>query len=72
MKNDGKVSVKLFAKLFDWAKENVRHYDEEIGGWVNEGWGSLIAAVVHPDSTIAYYTVHEGIHKPLEGVAGAR
>jgi len=70
LKNDEKVSVELFAKFFDWAKENVRHYDEEIGGWVNNDWECLVVAIVHPDSTIAYYKVHDGIHKPLEGLAG--
>jgi len=70
LKDDEKVSAKLFVKLFDWAKENVRHFDTEIGGWVNEGWASLVAAIVHSDSTVAYYKVFDGIHKPLEGVAG--
>ena len=70
LKNDEKVSVTLFAKFFDWAKENVRHYDEETGGWVNDRWELIVAAIVHPDSTIAYYKVYDGIHKPLEGTAG--
>ena len=70
LKDVERVPVKLFAEFFDWAKENVPHYDEEIGGWVNESWRSLIAAIVHPDSTIVYYKVYDGIHKPLEGLAG--
>lgn len=70
MRNDETISAKLFSDLFDWSEENVRHFDDETGGWVNHRWNNLIAAIVHPDSTIAYYKVHDGIHKPLEGLAG--
>jgi len=70
LRNDEKVSAKLFAESFDWSAEHVHHYDEEIGGWVTQRWESITAAIVHPDSTIAYYKLHDGIHKPLEGLAG--
>jgi len=70
LRSDEKVSTKLFAEMLDWSEENVRHSDEETGGWVNGRWKCLILAIVHPDSTIAYYKVHDGIHKPLEGLAG--
>jgi hypothetical protein len=65
-----KVSTKLFAGVFDWVNENILHEDPELGGRVKEKWVTIIAAIVHPDSTIAYYKVHDGIHKPLEGTAG--
>jgi Sen15 protein len=68
--NDEKVSTKLFAGAFAWINENVLHDDEETGGRIQEDWGTLHAAIVHPDSTIAYYKVHDGVHKPLEGMAG--
>jgi hypothetical protein len=65
-----KVSTKLFAGAFAWIDENILHEDEETGGRVREKLPTLVATIVHPDSTIAYYTVHDGIHKPLEGTAG--
>ena len=68
--SDEKVSTKLFAGTFAWINENILHYDEETGGRVREKWPTLVAAIIHPDSTIAYYKVHDGIHKPLDGTAG--
>jgi len=68
--SDEKVSTKLFAGAFAWIDENILHDDEETGGQVREKWPTLVATIVHPDSTIAYYKVHDGIHKPLEGTAG--
>jgi hypothetical protein len=65
-----KISTKLFAGTFAWIDENILHEDIELGGLVKEKWMSLVAAIVHPDSTIVYYKVHNGIHKPLEGMAG--
>jgi hypothetical protein len=56
--------------VFDWVNENILHEDPELGGRVKEKWGTIIATIAHPDSTIAYYKVHDGIHKPLEGTAG--
>jgi len=70
LNSDEKVSTRLFADTFDWVEMNVWHPDVETGGCVKERWTSLIATIVHPDSTIAYYKVHDGIHKPLEGMAG--
>ena len=64
------MSTKLFAGAFAWIDENILHDDEETGGRVREKWRTLVSAIVHPDSTIAYYKVHDGIHKPLEGTAG--
>ena len=68
--SDEKVSTKLFAGAFEWIDENILHEDLELGGRVKEKWATLVAAIVHPDSTIAYYKVHDGIYKPLEGTAG--
>ena len=68
--SDEKVSTKLFAGAFAWIDENILHDDVETGGRVMEKWETLVAAIVHPDSTVAYYKVHDGIHKPLEGTAG--
>lgn len=65
-----KVSTKLFAGVFSWIDENILHEDVETGGRVMEKWETLVVAIMHPDSTIAYYKVHDGIHKPLEGTAG--
>jgi Sen15 protein len=70
LRNDEKVSTKLFARIFSWINENILHYDIETGGRVKEKWYMIVAAIVHPDSTIAYYKVYDGIHKPLEGTAG--
>ena len=64
------MSSKLFAGAFAWIDENILHDDEETGGRVREKWPTLVATIVHPDSTIAYYKVHDGIYKPLEGTAG--
>jgi Sen15 protein len=70
VRTDEKVSTKLFVEVFDWMEHNVWHPDPETGGFVKERWTSLVIAIVHPDSTVAYYKVHDGIHKPLEGTAG--
>jgi hypothetical protein len=70
MHSDEKISTKLFAGVFDWVNGNILREDTDFGGLVKEKWGTIIAAIVHPDSTIAYYKVHDGIHKPLEGTAG--
>jgi len=70
LRHDEKISTKLFAKAFAWIDQNILHDDEETGGKVKENWTSLIAAIVHPDSTITYYKVYNGVHKPLEGTAG--
>ena len=68
--SDEKVSAKLFAMAFEWIDENIWQEDAELGGRVMGKWTTIVAAIVHPDSTIAYYKVHDGIHKPLEGTAG--
>jgi len=68
--SDEKVSTNLFVGAFAWIDENILHDDEETGGRVREKWPTLVATILHPDSTIAYYKVHDGIHKPLEGTAG--
>jgi Sen15 protein len=60
----------MFAKAFEWVDENIWRIDEELGGRVKGKWNTIVVAIVHPDSTIAYYKVHDGIHKPLEGTAG--
>ena len=60
----------MFAEVFEWVNEHVLHEDEETGGRVKGDWGLLIAAIVACDSTVAYYKVYDGIHKPLEGTAG--
>ena len=67
---DEKISTRLFAGCFEWVNQHVLHEDVEMGGRVRENWGVLIVAIVHPDSTVAYYKVYDGIHKPLEGTAG--
>ena len=64
-----KRSTKLLSGVFVWINENVLHDDLEKGGQVKEDCGTLVATIVHPDSAIAYYKVHDGIHKPLEGTA---
>jgi Sen15 protein len=56
--------------VFAWIDENILREDVEIGGRVRDKWETFVTAIVHPDSTIAYYKVHNGIHKPLEGTAG--
>src|ERR1700694_3775772 len=53
--HEEKVSTKLFAGVFAWINENVLHDDVETGGRVKDDWGTLVAAIVHPDSTVAYY-----------------
>ena len=68
--SDEKVSTKLFAGAFAWIDENILHEDEETGGRVRAKWPTFVATIVHPDSTISYYKVDDGIHKPLEGTAG--
>ena len=70
LRNDETLSIRLFTEAFAWANENILHYDLETGGRVKRKWDMTVAAVVHPDSTIAYYKVYNGIHRPLEGTAG--
>jgi hypothetical protein len=70
LRSDEKVSTKLFVETFAWIDEHVLHHDVETGGRVKEKWSTMVAAIVHSDSTVAYYRVHNGIHKPLEGLAG--
>jgi hypothetical protein len=67
------VSTKFFAGVFDWINDNVPQDGSQLRTRrkkVENKWERIVTAIVHPDSTIAYYYVHDGIHKPLEGVAG--
>jgi len=70
LRHDEKVSPALFASAFAWAAENVDCLDAELGGRVRRRWEGMVVGVVYPDSTVAYYKVFDGVHKPLEGTAG--
>jgi hypothetical protein len=51
-------------------EENVLHMNVETGGRVRDKWETIVVGTVHPDSTVTYYKIHDGIRKPLEGTAG--
>ncbi|GAO46019.1 hypothetical protein SAICODRAFT_28720 [Saitoella complicata NRRL Y-17804] len=59
---DETFSLRQWAGVFDAADQLVSHRDGE----EKRRWGSALLGIVSADSTVVYYTMHDGIVKPKQ------